>query len=223
MATTVGLLGWASRVDEARALGEGYLLDHPQPAALEAEIHHGMRRAWARSTHAPYPAPLPGHLLTDATVPGLIRADLIAWQQVGVMWQAPAEEVEQALKEAAALIADSDDEPSLNILRNVRIALADEHGYLLEAMRTAQSDPQPAERALHGTVAGQRESTIAPACAPSAGREALELLARGQQAAYVSGDMYVVVRCQGVRRAGAARARPPRRCPSGGPGCGAGR
>ena len=161
VATTVGLLGWASRVDEARALGEGYLLDHPQPAALEAEIHHGMRRAWARSTHAPYPAPLPGHLLTDATVPGLIRADLIAWQQVGVMWQAPAEEVEQALKEAAALIAGSDDEPSLNILRNVRIALADEHGYLLEAMRTAQSDPQPARRALHGAVAGQRESTIA--------------------------------------------------------------
>ena len=74
-----------------------------------------MRRAWARSTHAPYPAPLPGHLLTDATVPGRIRADLIAWQQVGVMWQAPPEEVEQALKEVAGLVADSDDETSLNM------------------------------------------------------------------------------------------------------------
>ena len=200
VATTVGLLGWASRVDEARALGEGYLIDHPQPAALEAEIHRGMRRAWARSTHAPYPASLPGHLLTDATVPDMIRADLIAWQQIGVMWQSPAEEVEQALKEAAALIADRDDQTSHNILRNVRIALSDEHGYLLEAMQTAQSDPQPAERALHGTVAGQHDSTIAASLRTiGRPREALELLAGDQQAAYVSGDMYVVVRCQGVR------------------------
>jgi DNA-binding CsgD family transcriptional regulator len=199
VATTVGLLGWASRVDEARALGEGYLPDHPQPAALEAEIHHGMRRAWARSTHAPYPAPLPGHLLTDTTVPVWIRADLIAWQQVGVMWQAPAEEVEQALKEAAGLIADGSDETSLNILRNVRIALAHEHGYLLEAMQTARSDPQPAEHARPGHAAGQRESTIASSLRTiGRPREALELLARGQQAAYASGDMYVVVRCQGV-------------------------
>jgi hypothetical protein len=36
VATTVGLLGWASRVDEARALGEGYLRDHPS------------RRRWKR-------------------------------------------------------------------------------------------------------------------------------------------------------------------------------
>ncbi|HEY6314839.1 MAG TPA: AAA family ATPase [Streptosporangiaceae bacterium] len=200
VATTVGLLGWASRVDEARALGEGYLLDHPQPAALEAEIHHGMRRAWSRSTHAPYPSPLPGRLLTDATVPDRIRADLIAWQQVGTMWQAPAEEVEQALKEAAGLIADSDDETSLNILRNVRIALAHEHGYLLEAMQTARSGPQPAEHARPGHVAGQAETTIASSlCTIGRPRAALELLARGQQAAYVSGDMYVVVRCQGLR------------------------
>jgi DNA-binding CsgD family transcriptional regulator len=200
VATTVGLLGWASRVDEARALGECYLRDHPQPAALEAQIHHGMRRAWARSTHAPYPAPLPAHLLTDATVPDLIRADLIAWQQVGVMWQAPAGEVEQALKEAAGLIADRDDETSLSILRNVRIALADEHGYLLEAMQTARSDPQSAERRRHGTVPGQRESTIAASLRTiGRPREALELLARGQQAGYVSGDMFVVVRCQGLR------------------------
>ncbi|HEY6312971.1 MAG TPA: AAA family ATPase [Streptosporangiaceae bacterium] len=199
VATTVGWLGWASRVDEARALGEGYLLDHPQPAALEAEIHRGMRRAWSRSTHAPYPAPLPGHLLTEPTVPGWIRADLIAWQQVGVMWQAPAEEVEQALKEAAGLIADSSDETSLNILRNVRIALAHEHGYLIEAMQTAWSDPQPAGHARPGHAAGQRESTIASSLRTiGRPREALELLARGQQAAYASGDMYVVVRCQGV-------------------------
>ena len=200
VATTVGLLGWASRVDEARTLGEGYLRDHPQSAALEAEIHHGMRRAWARSVHAPYPAPLPGHLLSDATVPDLIRADLIAWEQVGVMWQAPVEEVEQALKEAAGLIADSNEEMSLNILRNVRIALADEHGYLLEAMQIARSGPQPAERAQPGHAAGQAESAIA-ASLRAIGRpgEALELLARGQQAAPESGDMFVIVRCHGIR------------------------
>lgn len=200
VATTVGLLGWASRVDEARILGESYLRDHAQPAALEAEIHHGMRRAWARSTHAPYPAPLPGHLLTDATVPDLIRADLIALQQIGVLWQATAEEVDQALKEAASLIIGSDDETSLNVLRNVRIALADEHGYLLEAMQLAQSGPEPAGDARPGHVAGQAESTIAASLRTiGRPREALELLARGQQAAYVSGDMFVIVRCQGIR------------------------
>jgi DNA-binding CsgD family transcriptional regulator len=200
VATTVGLLGWASRVDEARALGEGYLRDHPQSAALEAEIHHGMHRAWARSTHAPYPAPLPGRLLADATVPNLVRADLIAWQQVGVMWQASAEEVDQALNEAAGLIGDSDDETSRSILRNVRIALANEHGYLLEAMQAARSGLQPAQHARPGHVAGQAESTIAASLRTiGQPREALELLARGQQAAYVSGDMFVIVRCQGVR------------------------
>jgi DNA-binding CsgD family transcriptional regulator len=172
--------------------------------ALEAEIQHGMRRAWARTAHEPYPAPLPGRLLTDAMVPDQIRADLIAWQQLGVMWQAPAKEVERALREACQLIAGRGHEASLNILRNVRIALAHEHGYLLEAMRTARSgpqpDPSPAGHVRPGHVAGQSEATIAAGLRTvGRPREALELLAQGQQAAYASGDMYIVVRCQGIR------------------------
>jgi tetratricopeptide (TPR) repeat protein len=116
------------------------------------------------------------------------------------MWQAPAEEVDQALNHAAGLLGDSDDETSRSILRNVRIALANVHGYLLEAMQTARPSPQPAQHARPGHGAGQAESTIAASLrAIGRLREALELLARGQQAAYASGDIFVTVRCQGIR------------------------
>jgi DNA-binding CsgD family transcriptional regulator len=201
VATTVGLLGWATRVDEARALGEGYLHDHPQPAALEAEIQRGMRRAWARTTQAPYPVPLPGHLVTDPTVTARLRADLIAFEQVGAMWEAPAEEVERALGKAAELVADgTGNEASLGLLASARAAAAHEHGRLQEALEIAQSGPRPARPASPAPGAGLNQSTIA-ACLHAVGRtaEALKMLAESQQAAYASGDMWVVVRCQGVR------------------------
>jgi DNA-binding CsgD family transcriptional regulator len=200
VATTVGLLGWASRVDEARVLGEGYLRDHPQLAALEAEIHRGMRRAWVRTTHAPYPAPLPGRLVTDAAVPDRIRADLIAFQQVDAMWEDQPDKVERALREAAGLIADTGGEASLGLLGNVRVALAHEHGHLSDALEMARSGLVPAKPSRPAPGAGLNESNLA-SCLQSVGRisQALELLAQGQQAAYASGDMYVVVRCQGLR------------------------
>jgi DNA-binding CsgD family transcriptional regulator len=202
VANTVGLLGWASRVDEARALGEGYLGDYPQPAALEAEIQRGMRRAWVRTTHEPYPAPLPAHLMTDATVPAGIRAELITFEQVGAMWQDEAEDVERALRQAAALAADTGNRASLGMLRNAQVALAHEHGRLLEALETAQAGPDPTRRRAPPPApgAGLHETAIA-ACLHAVGRttEALHMLERARQAAYASGDMYVVVRCQGVR------------------------
>jgi DNA-binding CsgD family transcriptional regulator len=209
VATTVGLLGWAVRVDEARALGEGYLLDHPQPAVLEAEIQRGMRRAWVRTTHAPYPAPMPRGLVTDATVPGLLRADLIALEQIGAMWEDPAESVERALREAAGLISaetsnetgnETGNEASLGLLRGARVAFAQEHGRLLEALALAQSGPWPTKPGLPSPGAGLTESSIAT-CLHAVGRttEALKVLAKGQQAADASGDMWVVVRCRGVR------------------------
>jgi DNA-binding NarL/FixJ family response regulator/tetratricopeptide (TPR) repeat protein len=200
VATTVGLLGWASRVDEARALGEGYLLDHPQPAACEAEVQRGMRRAWARTTHAPYPAPLPAHLATDAAVPDGVRAELIAFEQIGAMWQDEAQDVERALSQAAALAAGAGNQASLGMLCNARVALAHEHGRLLEALETARSGPDPVRPDPAAQGAGLTESAIA-VCLYAIGRttEALQMIARGQQAAYASGDVYVVVRCQGVR------------------------
>jgi DNA-binding CsgD family transcriptional regulator len=201
VATTVGLLGWATRVDEARALGEGYLLDHPQPAVLEAEIQRGMRRAWARTTHAPYPSPLPRHLVTGTTVPDRLRADLITFEQVGAMWESPAENVEREFREAVRLVADeADNEASLGLLRSARVGFANEHGRLLEALETAQSGPWPARSERPALGAGLNESTIA-ACLHAVGRttEALKMLVQGQQAAYASGDMWVVARCQGVR------------------------
>jgi DNA-binding CsgD family transcriptional regulator len=201
VATTVGLLGWAARVGEARALGEGYLLDHPQPAVLEAEIQRGMRRAWVRTTHARYPAPLPRHLVTDATVPGLLRADLIALEQIGAMWEDPAESVERAFREAAGLIlAETGNEASPSLLHGARVAFAQEHGYLLKALALAQSGLWPAKPGLPAPGAGLTESSIAT-CLHAVGRttEALKVLAGGQQAADASGDMWIVVRCRGIR------------------------
>jgi DNA-binding CsgD family transcriptional regulator/tetratricopeptide (TPR) repeat protein len=201
VATTVGLLGWAARVDEARALGEGYLRDHPQPAVLEAEIQRGMRRAWARTTQARYPAPLPRHLVTNTTVPALLRADLITFEQVGAMLEDPAEKVERAFREAAGLIgAGVGHEASLGLLRGARVGFDHEHGRLLKALETAQSGPWPPGVAPPAPGAGLSESTIA-LCLHAVGRttQALKLLARAQQAASASGDMWVVVRCQGVR------------------------
>jgi DNA-binding CsgD family transcriptional regulator len=200
VATTVGLLGWASRVDEARALGEGYLSQYPQPAVLAAEIHRGMRRGWARTTHAPYPAPLPAGLITDATVPGGVRAELIAFEQIGAMWEDEAQEVERALRRATALVAGPGHQASLGMLRNARVGLAHEHGHLLEALELARSGPDSARPVSATLGAGLNESAVA-ACLHAIGRslDALQMLERAQHAAYASGDMYVVVRSQGVR------------------------
>jgi DNA-binding NarL/FixJ family response regulator len=197
VATTVGLLGWASRVEEARVLGEGYLGEYPQPPALEAEIQRGMRRAWVRTTHEPYPAPLPARLVTEATVPGVVRAELIAFEQIGAMWEDGAQDVERALRRAAALIAGPGHEASLGVLRNTRIGLAHEHGHLLDALEIARSGPASAPPT---PGAGLSETAVA-ACLHAVGRttEALHMLERARQAAYASGDTYAVVRCQGVR------------------------
>lgn len=195
VATTVGLLGWAARADEARALGEGYLDGHPQPAALEAEIQRGMRRAWARTSQGPYPVPLPGRLAADAAVAPWVRADLIAFEQVGALWEAPLEEVEQELARAAGLVTGvTGGEASLVLLAGTRVVLAHEHGRLLEALEAARSAPRPP------AGAGLTGSTTA-ACLHALGRtaEALTVLARSQQAADASGDLWVVVRCQVVR------------------------
>ena len=80
-------------------------------------------------------------------MPGSIRADLIAWQQLGAMWEIPAEEVEHALQRATDLTGGSGDEASLSVLRTVRMALAQEHGYLLEAAQRARSGPLAGEHA----------------------------------------------------------------------------
>jgi hypothetical protein len=82
IALAVGLLGWAGRLDEARDLGERYLVGHDLPSALEAEIEVGMRRAWAMSTSVSYPRPLPIRLVTAPAVPTGVRAHLIAYDQL---------------------------------------------------------------------------------------------------------------------------------------------
>src|SRR5215470_9473260 len=115
------------------------------------------------------------------------------------MWQTPVEEVEHALQQAAELTDGSGDEASLSILRTVRMALAQEHGYLLEATQRARSGPHSIARRRLGQGAGQGEITIASSlCTIGRAGEALELLGRAQQAAHDSGDMYVVVRCQSL-------------------------
>lgn len=206
VATTVSLLGWAARADEARALGQGYLRDHPQPAALEAEIQSGMRRAWARTTQGPFPEPLPGHLVSDPAVAARLRADLLAFEQIGALWDAPAEDVERELRTAAGLVADGGNsgggnsggghEASRSLLASTRVVLAQEHGRLAEALEMIQPAGPTSPPA-----GARRDESIVASCLHATGRtaEALTLLGRCQRAAHASGDMWIVVHCQGTR------------------------
>lgn len=200
VAGTVGLLGWASRLEEARALGETYLRDHPQGPELAAEIQHGIRQAWSMTTHAPYPAPLPAALIADTRVPARLRAHLIVFEQSGALWHRPEQEARQELGRAAALLEGSDDEAGLGLLAGVRVGLAHEHGHLLEALDIARPTRARSGSMPPGLGGGLAESTTA-SCLRALGcpREALAVLAAAQQAAQQSGHTYIIGRCLSIR------------------------
>jgi DNA-binding CsgD family transcriptional regulator len=198
-AAAVTFLGWAGRLGEARGLGEGYLGAHRAPAALEAEIELGMRRAWGMSTGIRYPRPIPGHLLADPDVPASVRADLITHDQVGAMWDTPPDVADAALRTAAELLA-RDGRTDVPEILAIRVALAHHQcqlGRALEIARSGLSGDGPASPPHHAAI---HLSTIA-SCLAAIGRPTagLEVVEQARTAAFAAGRSFIAARCQSTR------------------------
>jgi hypothetical protein len=143
--TAVGLLGFASRLDDARELGEAYLAERAPPAAVAAEIEMGMRRPWSMSTSAPYPRPLPPGLVTDPEVPAHLRAQLIAHDQIGLLWREPARDLADALRQATEALRDDEGTALAEVLA-IRTAAAHQYGQLALALDTPTTWARPRPR-----------------------------------------------------------------------------
>jgi hypothetical protein len=141
----VGLLGWAGRMEEARALGERHLSTHDLPAQLEADIYVGIHRAWAMRSLAPCPTRLPPRLLADPAVSAPTRADLILLAQLSDLWIAPESAVEATFAQVEQL-----ELTDLRVLVSVREGFRVEHGRLLRALEEASAELPDSPSTLAG-------------------------------------------------------------------------
>ena len=202
VAKAVRPLGWAGRLEEALALGEGYLAGHHPPPHVEAAILLGVRLAWVASRSSPYPHPLPEKIISDATVSPGIRANLIALQQVENMAAGRPKEADSGFAEAVRLAGQSEpgevETASVFVLWEANALIC---GDFLEAARRARIGLDQAA-AVH--AAGPDFSTHAYNVAASGvvlqppGRT-LSALEAALHAAEACGFTYVINRCQCLR------------------------
>lgn len=202
IARTVEMLGWVRRLDEARALGEGYLAGHPAAAGVAAAILLGVRRAWATRCIRPYRAPLPDWAVSDPAIPPGIRANLIAFEQTGTLYDGDTEAAEQALAAAAELISVSSDPEERAAVDYFRTLCAQQRGQLGAALERAQAGlalVNP-ERAAPITAILQMDHAI---CLAGLGRsdEALTALGPPMGVDDSAGLAQVTIRCQCLRAA----------------------
>lgn len=106
-AKAIRLLGWAGRLEDARAYGEGYLATHQVPPQEEAEILLGIRRAWTAGLVRPYPAQLPAHILGNPAVQTGVRANLLAIEQLERIQAGDFAAADQGFSTAMRLVAEA--------------------------------------------------------------------------------------------------------------------
>ncbi|HEY6309614.1 MAG TPA: hypothetical protein VIY52_02240 [Streptosporangiaceae bacterium] len=105
------MLGWIGRLDDATALGRGFLDSHPAASpATRAAIVAGIRRAWRARTMRPYPDPVPAGLIEDPSVPLSVRASLLCLEQSPVMWAGDLDVAHAALATARDWVAEAGDD-----------------------------------------------------------------------------------------------------------------
>jgi ATP/maltotriose-dependent transcriptional regulator MalT len=202
IARTVEMLGWVRRLDEARALGEGHLASHPAPPGVAGSIMLGVRRAWATRCIRPYPSPLPHWAVSDPAIPAGTRANLIAFEQTGTLYDGDTEAAEQALDAAAELIADNGDPADRAAVDYFRTLCAQQSGQLGAALDRAQAGLTlvHGERAAPITAILQTNLAI---CLGGVGRsdEALASLGSPMGVDESVGLAQVTIRCQCLRAA----------------------
>jgi DNA-binding CsgD family transcriptional regulator len=143
----VGLLGWAGRIADARAVGEGYLAGHQLPPPSEAEILLGVRRAWAQSRMRPYPSPLPARVLDDPAVPAGTRSNLLALEQLERMRTGDFAGADRALATAMRFAAEGGDDLDVATVLPLWVTNDNMQGRLSDGLnraRTAFERPGPA-------------------------------------------------------------------------------
>jgi len=199
VAAAVQMLGWSGRLEEARALGEAYVADNELPAAIEAEIELGMRRAWATRTGSSYPRPLRERLVVDENVAPAVRAGLIAFDQNGAMMERSAAEAARLLEPAWELVARDPDRTAAAVVQSIRVSAEQEQGHLLQALALARV-PIAESETPSARATGIQDSTIA-SCLSTLGRdrEALRALERAHLSASSTGHPIIVSRAQSIR------------------------
>jgi DNA-binding CsgD family transcriptional regulator len=85
VAFAVDTLAWASRLDEAEALGEQIRLEGGLDPTLEATIELGIRRSWRQRVARSYERPVPERLLNDPRLPAPLRIRLLSYRELSLM------------------------------------------------------------------------------------------------------------------------------------------
>ena len=170
--TAVGLLGWAARHEEARSLGEAYLASHRPPPEVEAEILLSIRWAWVATMTRPYPSPLPRGVLESPAVPARIRANLLAFEQIGPMFAGDYATADRGFATAMRLMTDSGDAGDVTGLLSMWVLSTWMRGDLSAAL----------DRARAGFAAHGGESDVSAAVFHYDTSRALGALGRTQEA-----------------------------------------
>jgi DNA-binding CsgD family transcriptional regulator len=201
-AAAVGLLGWAGRPDEARAVGEGYLADRRPPPEPEAEagILLGMRRAWAMRSWRPYPSPLAARVLEDPAVPAGIRASLLAYEQAGPMLAGHFADADRAFASAMRLAAESGDAREAGTVLGWWVVSAVMRGDLSAALDRARAGLDTARQDESKVAAAVIQDQVAR-CLGGLGRtrEALAAVEPALREAEASGFTPYIVHAQYCR------------------------
>jgi DNA-binding CsgD family transcriptional regulator len=197
----VGLLGWAGRLDETRALGEGHLASHPSSPEVTAGILLGIRRAWVVGRLRAYPVPLPPSVLDDPAVPAGVRANLLAFEQLGPMWAGRFEDADQCLVTAMRLVAEGGEEGDAAGVLPFWVLSAALRGDLSAALERAVAGIQPATDRSKATFSVHQSNIVESLAGLGRPHEALAALTPAVEAADASGLLGVTNRCRYLRAA----------------------
>ena len=194
--TAVGLAGWAGRLDEARALGEGYLADHPSQPEVTAGILLGIRQAWTVRHLRPYPVPVPARVLEDPVVPAGVRANLLALEQVGRMWSGDFAAADRAFATAMRLVAEGGEGNDAVVVLGLWVASDTMRGNVGDALDRAQRGLAQAVRDDSALAAAAFEDHIAGSLG-GLGRpgDALAAVERAERAADSCGFTLISAHC----------------------------
>lgn len=202
IARAVGMLGWVRRLDEARALGEGYLASHRPPLDVAAAIMLGVRRAWATRSIRPYAEPLPHGLTSDPAVPPGTRANLIAFEQRAAICAGDTATAERELAVAAELVSGSGDPAERSAVDYFRVICAQQRGQLGEALARAQEGLAMIDPHRSGPISAHPRTDVAVGLG-GLGRTEEALASLGQAMGFDEAVALtaVTLRGQGVRAA----------------------
>jgi DNA-binding CsgD family transcriptional regulator/tetratricopeptide (TPR) repeat protein len=119
-------------------LGEAVLAEGNIDPVTEARIELGIRRSWTQTAAAPYPRPLPEHLLNSPDVPPVLRAGLLGLDALGARYDDLASAADR-LPAIRAAAETSGVDFAFAAPRTVQILVQLYGGHLTDALEAART------------------------------------------------------------------------------------